>query len=91
MQRTGRQRLEEIPAAIHRGEEFHDRLIDADGDAARCADLMAEAIAMHREAMALETVGMNGKSTFSAEEVVASHCMQDSRIAYLKARGSNQK
>lgn len=90
MTRTGQQRLDAIPAAIDRRDEFHARVKAAEGDATRCADLMAEAVSMKIEANGLETVGRNGKVTVSIESVCASHCLIYARDAYLKARGSNQ-
>lgn len=89
MQRTGTQRLDAIPAAIERRDEFCARVAQAEGDAVRCADLMAEAITMQIEANHMEIVGKNGKVTVSIEDVMAGHCMIAARDAYLKARGSN--
>lgn len=88
-QRTGRQRLDAIPVAIKRGEEFRVRVVAAAGDVVRCADLMAEAIAMHREQRGLETIGRDSRHTFSMEELEAMYCLDAAREAYLKARGSN--
>lgn len=90
MRRTGLQRLDAIPAAIERGEEFQRRVVDAEGDAVRCADLMAEAIAMARESRGFEPVGRDGRATVCMEEIKAAHCMDNARAAYLRARGSNQ-
>lgn len=89
MARTGQQRLDAIPAAMERGEEFKKRVKDAEGDAVRCADLMVEAITMKIESNGLEIVGHSGKVTVSIENVVAAHCMIAARDAYLRARGSN--
>lgn len=89
MRRTGQQRIEAFPAAIARTEEFRARLKDAEGDAVRCADLMAEAIAMDREARGLGVVGSDGRSFFEFERLQACYCLDDSRAAYLRARGSN--
>ncbi|MGY3581373.1 hypothetical protein ACVIGB_000558 [Bradyrhizobium sp. USDA 4341] len=89
MNRTGRQRLDAIPAAMERREQFYARVKEAEGDAVRCADLMAEAIAMKFEANGLETVGRDGRQTASIEELVSVHCMLEARDAYLRARGSN--
>jgi hypothetical protein len=89
MSRTGQQRLDAIEPAIQRRDEFRDRVTAAEGDAARCADLMAEAITMKLEANGLEAVGRNGKKTIAIEDVTAYHCMIYARDAYLKARGSN--
>lgn len=90
MNRTGQQRLEAIPGAIERRDEFLERVKLADGDAVRLADLMAEAIDMLYEANGLETVGRNGKETVCIERVMAAHCMFGARDAYRKARGSNR-
>ena len=87
--RTGLQRLDAIPAAIERGEELQRRIKAAEGDAVKCADLMAEAISMANESRGLEVVGRDGRKTVTVEEIKAAHCMNDARIAYLKARGSN--
>jgi hypothetical protein len=90
MARTGLQRLEAITGAIERGEEFQRRVVDAEGDAVRCADLMAEAIAMARESRGHEPIGRDGKATVCVEEIKAAHCMDAAAAAYLKARGSNR-
>lgn len=90
MRRTGRERLDAIPAAIDRRDEFRRRVSDAEGDAVRCADLMAEAITMQIDANHLEVVAKSGKVTVSIEDVMAGHCMIAARDAYLKERGSNQ-
>lgn len=90
MSRTGLARLEAIPAAIQRGEEFRRRVADAAGDVVKCADLMAEAIAMHREQRALEAVGRDGRAMMLMEELQACYCIDAARTAYLAARGSNQ-
>lgn len=90
MARSGRQRLDAIPAAIERRDEFRNRVAAAEGDAIRCADLMAEAIAMQIEANHLEVVRKSGNSTVCVEEVMAGHCMIAAKDAYLRARGSNQ-
>ena len=90
MSRTGLQRLDAIPAAIEKRDEFLTRVKVAEGDTSRCADLMAEAITMQIDANHMETVGRNGKVTASIEDVAAGHCMIDARDAYLRARGSNQ-
>lgn len=89
MSRTGQQRLDAIEPALARREEFRERVEAAEGDAVRCADLMAEAITMKIESNGLETVGRNGKVTVSIENVTASHCLIYARDAYLRARGSN--
>lgn len=90
MSRTGLQRLDAITAAVERGEEFQRRVMEAEGDAVKCADLMAEAIAMAQEARSHEPVGRDGRSIVCVEEIKAAHCMNDARAAYLRARGSNQ-
>jgi hypothetical protein len=90
MKRTGQGRLNAIPAALERREEFLWRVKLADGDAVRLADLMAEAIHMLYEANGLEIVGRDGRAIVSVEKVVAAHCMFGARSAYLTARGSNQ-
>lgn len=89
MSRTGQQRLDAIPGAIERRDKFLARVKAADGDAVRCADLMAEAISMKIDANHLEVVGRNGKITVTVEEVCAAHCMIAAKGAYLLARGSN--
>jgi hypothetical protein len=89
MNRTGQQRLDAIEPAISRRDEFRERVTAAEGDAVRCADLMAEAISMKLEANGLEAVGRNGKKTISIEDVTAYHCMISAKDAYLRARGSN--
>lgn len=89
MSRAGQQRLDAIPAAIERRDEFRARVDAAKGDAVRCADLMAEAITMQIDANHMEVVGKNGKVTVSIEEVMAAHCLIAAKEAYLKARFSN--
>lgn len=88
--RTGQQRLEAIPDAIERGQEFRKRVSEAEGDSVRCADLMAEAIAMDREARGTEVVGRDGRVMVSMESLEAAYCLDAARSAYLAARGSNQ-
>lgn len=87
--RAGQQRLDAIEPALARREEFYERVTAAEGDAMRCADLMAEAIQMKFDANGTEAVGRDGKKTVAIEEVVSSHCLLKARDAYLKARGSN--
>jgi hypothetical protein len=87
--RTGQERLDAIPAALERAEEFKRRIAEAAGDVVRLSDLMAEAIWMLREANGLEVVGRDGREVVGIEKVTATHCMLDAREAYLKARGSN--
>jgi hypothetical protein len=91
MSRTGQQRLDAILPAVARRDEFCERVKAAEGDAVRCADLMAEAITMQIDANHLEVVGKSGKVTVGIEDVMAGHCMIDARNAYLRARGSNQQ
>lgn len=88
--RTGQQRIEAMPAASARGEDFRRRVTEASGDAVRCADLMAEAIAMDREARGLGVVGHDGRSYFEFERLQACYCLDAARAEYLKARGSNE-
>jgi hypothetical protein len=88
--RSGRARLEAIPDAIKRGEEFRRRVAEAGHDVLRCADLMAEAIAMHREQRGLETVGRDGRYVLAMEDLQAMYCLDSARAAYLAARGSNR-
>jgi hypothetical protein len=87
--RTGQQRLDAILPAIERGKEFQERVSQAAGDAVRCADLMAEAIAMDREQRGLEVAGRDGRIVLTMEALQAMYCMDAAREAYLKARGSN--
>lgn len=87
--RTGMERLEAIESSIAQGDDFKSRVKDAEGDQIRLSDLMAEAIAMDRASRSLERVGKNGKITFSVERLMACHCMDAAREAYLRARGSN--
>lgn len=82
--------MDAAPAAIARTEEFRQRLKEAAGDPVRCADLMAEAIAMDREARGISAVGRDGRSYFEFERLQACYCLDAARAAYLKARGSNQ-
>lgn len=87
--RTGRDRLDAMPAAIARGEEFRARVAEAAGDLPRLCDLMAEAIGMAREARGLEVVGRDGRAALCMEELQAAYCMDAARAAYLAAKGSN--
>jgi len=89
MGRTAQERMDAIPAVIARTDEFRRRVAEAEGDAVRCADLMAEAIAIDREARGLSPVGRDGRSYFEFERMNACYCLDDARAAYLKARGSN--
>lgn len=89
MSRTGQQRIDAIPAAMARTAEFRERIAAAHGDVVRCADLMAEAIAMDREARGLSPVGRNGKATLEFEQLQACYCLDDARDAYMIARMSN--
>ena len=89
LRRTGQQRLDAITDAVTKGDEFKNRVKEAGGDRVRLADLMAEAIAMDREARSLESVGKDGRATFCMERLIACHCLDAAREAYLRARGSN--
>lgn len=90
MARNAQQRLDAIRPAIERGEEFRRRVVDAAGDLLRCADLMAEAIAMDREQRGLERITRDGRETVTVEALQAAYCLDAARAAYLAARGSNQ-
>jgi len=83
--RSGRQRLEAIPAAIERRDEFLARVNLAGSDSAKLADLMSEAIGMLYEANGLETVGKDGRKTVCIESVMAAHCMFGARDSYRRA------
>lgn len=85
------ERLDAFPAVIARTDEFRRRVVAAEGDAVRCADLMAEAIAMDREARGLGVIGNDGRSYFEFERMNACYCLDDARAAYLRARGSNSE
>jgi hypothetical protein len=89
MRRTGQQRLDAIPAAVERRDEFLVRVAGAEGDAVRCADLMAEAITMKTDANFLEVVERSGKVMVTIESVMAAHCMIDARDAFLKAKAQS--
>lgn len=89
MRRTGQQRIDAITPALSRRDEFHERVKAAEGDAVRCADLMAEAIQMQSEANFVEPVNKDGRSFVGIEHVFAAHCLFAARDAYLRARGSN--
>jgi hypothetical protein len=71
------------------GAAFRERVTQADGDVLRCADLMAEAIAMWKASNGVEPVGKDGRSMVSMEELEACYCADAARSAYVKARGSN--
>lgn len=86
MRRTGQQRLDAIPSAIARGHKFQERVKEAAGDAVQCADLMAEAIAMHQAARGLEVVKRNGQVLLCMEELQAVYCLDAASAAYLLAR-----
>ena len=68
-------RLKTAPPAVARADEFKTRVKQAAGDVVRLADLMAEAIAMEREARGLE-------------RLTAYWCLDEARTAYLAARGN---
>jgi hypothetical protein len=89
MGRSGLERLDAIPAVIAAGEEFRARLAEAEGDAVRCADLMAEAIDIARSSRMFEAVGRDGRVMFSMEALEAAHCLDAARAAYARARGTN--
>jgi hypothetical protein len=86
VRRTGQQRLDDIPRAIARGHAFQERVKQAAGHFTQCADLMAEAIEMHREARGLEVVNKSGKVTLCMEELQAVYCLDAACAAYLLAR-----
>jgi len=85
MSRTSQQRFAAIPGAIQQGEAFRARCAAA-SDLLQCADLMAEAIAMHREARGLETVGRDSRLLVTFEELQAMYCLDAARAAYVAAR-----
>ncbi len=85
--RTGAHRLAAISGAMERGGKFRERVHLADGDALSLADLMAEAIAMNRDARAFEVV-RGGRAIVCIEEIESYHCMDAARAAYLYARRS---
>lgn len=87
--RTGEDRLNAIEGSMARRDEFLGRVMQANGDRERLADMMAEAIAMDRDARMLEPVSKDGRQFFSIERLAACHCMDAAREAYLRARGSN--
>lgn len=89
--RTAQQRLDATTPAIQRRDEFFERVGQAEGDAVRCADLMAEAIEMQREANGMETVRADGYAVVHIEHIIAAHCLFRARDAYLRARGSNSQ
>lgn len=89
MSRTARQRLDAMGDVIAAGAAFRGRVVEAEGDVVRCADLMAEAIAMHRSQRPLETVGKGGRVMMTIENLEAMYCMDAARAAYALARGSN--
>jgi hypothetical protein len=86
MSRNAQQRFDAIPEAIRQGEEFRARCAAA-SDLRQCADLMAEAIAMHREARGLESVDRNSRLLVTVEELQAMYCLDAARAAYLAKRG----
>lgn len=61
---------------MRRGEAFRRRVKEAEGDAARLADLLAEAVDM--------AYGRRGTSELEAAE--AAWCLQTVRVAYQAAR-----
>lgn len=91
MSRTGLERLNAIEPAVAAGNAFLARVKDAEGDLLRCADLMAEAIGLSRDVRRLETIGRDGRSAISMEELQCMYCVDGAREAYLRARtGSNR-
>lgn len=88
--RSGQARLDAILPAMERGNEFKQRCANAGRDVLKCADLMAEAIAMDREQRGLEVVGRDGRKTMSMEDLQSSYCLDAAREAYCKARGRNE-
>jgi hypothetical protein len=89
MRRTGQQRLEAMPLAVQRADEFKVRVKEAEGDTIRCADLMAEAIQMQYDANGIGTVGNDGRAFVEMESIAAAWCLIAARDAYFRARGSN--
>ena len=87
--RTGQELLDAIEPTIAAREDFLGRLKSAEGDAVRCADMMAEAIGMQRDSNSKDVVGRDGRKVVAIEYVVAAHCLFAARDAYLRARGSN--
>jgi hypothetical protein len=85
MSRTSQQQFDAILEAIRQGNEFRARAAAAD-DILQCADLMAEAIAMHRAARGLETVGRDNRLHVTFEELRAMYCLDAARAAYLAIR-----
>lgn len=75
------------PSLLH---AVMERMREAEGYAARLADLLAEAIAMAREARGLDPVGRDGRARVSMEELQAAYVMDAARAAYLGAKGSNK-
>lgn len=84
--RTATQRLEAMSDAIKRGEAFRARVTEAADDVLRCADLMAEAVEMVREANGLEVVGRDGRATLTMEDLQAFYCLDAAKKAYIKLR-----
>jgi hypothetical protein len=85
MRRSAQQRIDAIPEALRRGEEFRARVAAA-SDVLVLADLMAEAIAMDRETRSLEPVGRDHRVYFAFERLQAMHCLDAVRAAYVVAR-----
>lgn len=76
-------------SAVVRGTEVLARIREAEGDAQRLALLMAESIAMAREARGISPIGRDGRTHVVMEELQAAYCMDAARSAYLRAIGSN--
>lgn len=89
MSRTGQQRLDAISKAVEDGGNFRALVAAAEGDVVRCADLMAEAVDMHRAQRGLEPVGRDGRLPMTVENLEAMYCLDAARAAYGRARRSN--
>lgn len=71
-------RIAAMHRAMDRGEAFRQRVREAAGDAARLADLMAEAVDMLR--------GSRENASSRLDAVEADYCLDTVRAAYLAAR-----
>lgn len=87
---TMQERIETFPQWRARSDAFFARVAEAEGDVLALADLMSEAIAMHRSTRALDKIGKDGRAMFGFEELCAIHCMDNANEAYGKARQSNR-
>lgn len=83
------QRFRAMTQAVERGAAFRARVAEAGDDAVRCADLMAEAIDMHREQRSLAPVGKDGRVMVTIETLEAMSCLDAARAAYGRARRAN--